>query len=444
MKRKITLERVMVGIILVLFAVIIVKSLTGVAGRKTKYATVLAEYDTFYITDTVEGYVIRNEDILPGSVNGTLIPVVAEGTKVEKDGEVARVFSNADYASYIDRSSRISEELEYYTNLKTSADDYVKNVSVYNRNILSAVCRYARAVETGSASSASSAADDVREYITVKQIVMGEEINVEEKIASLTRELESIEAVNLGNRYSPVTIGTSGYYFSEADGLEGQADYKDVKNITCDTIDSLMNKDPSPGRGLGRIVYDPVWYFVCVMNKTQAARLTKLTEYNVTFRDSSAGQVRMRVESMNEDNGTGRIAIVFSSKVMNPDVAALRKVSADVCFEKYSGIVVPNSAVRSVPLDVEESVTDEFGNEVRDGSGEVIKQTVKKDFNGVFVRFNNVAKFRRINILYRNSEYTIAEYITDNVAGTYLKLNDEIYVEGVKFENEHIVEGGYF
>lgn len=437
MNTKITAEKIMVAVIVVLFGSFVFESYLSVSGQNY-YETEIAEYDTFKITDTVEGYIIRDDSIVSDRANGTVIPTVAEGTKVEKNGEVARVFKNTEYALNIAKRNSIQQELDYYTNLKTSSDDYVNNVSVYSKNILSSVYSYAAAIDSGSKSDAEAASDDVREYMTVKQIVMGQQINVEEKIADLESQLNAVNSADLDSTYSSITIDKSGYYFSDSDGYEGIADYDNVENISCEEIEALMSSVPDSDVGVGKVVYNPLWYFVCVMTKKQAANLEVGYYYSISFRDSAADDIAMKVVALNDEKDSSNVAVVFSSKVMNEDVASLRIVTADVCFEEYTGIVVPNNAVRTVTFTEEQDVLDENGNK----TGE--KEEVEVDRTGVYIKLNNISKFREIKIIYRNSEYTLAEYVADNESGRYLKIHDEIFVKGVNFEDEHIITGGYF
>lgn len=442
---KIKAEGIFIAVIAVMACALIIKALVSAVSTGTKYKTVLAEYGTLTLSDSVTGFVIRDEEPVFSTKTGTVIPVVNEGTKVNVGGEVARVFPDVDYATFVEQSEKLREELDYYESIKTNADAYVANIPVYNRNILNSVFDYAAGVSGGDYTGSSSAASTVREYITVKQIVLGQEINVEDKIAELKNEIDVIERKNLGNKYTSVSIERSGFYFSVSDGYENAFDYSAVESITASQTESLLSAQnyASPS-GIGKTVFNSLWYFVCVVPREDAERLEYFGEYDITFRDSAAGTIKMRVDAINEDEESGNFAVVFSSKYMNGDIASLRKVNAVIAFRTYSGLTIPRSAVRTVDFEYSRDVLDDDGNPLYDAEGNVRRETYTVSRVGVFVRFNNVSKFRRVNILYSDGEKCIAELITDSDTGEYLKLNDDIFVEGVGLEDEHIIKGGYF
>lgn len=444
-KNKSNPDKLFAALAVLMVIIIAVNAARVFSGNSVNYSTVIAEYNTVKVTSSAEMYVIRSESPITDSSGGYVIPVVPEGAKVGTDGEIARIFRNVDYAKYIDESTNIQSELDYYKSLKTNADSYVSNVPVYDRNILSSAIEYASAIDAGNCGTAADASDSVREYLTVKQIVMGEKINVDEKIADLENQLATITASALGGSYIPVTAEKGGYYFSKSDGLETSADYSAVTEITCSEIERLMSLSPVSGAsaGMGKVVLSYVWYAVCVLPSERAGSLDVGSQYDIIFSDSSSGTVTMKLEAINPAPGGSEVAVVFSSKNMNEEIAALRKANVTICFEQYSGLFVPKSALRTVEFERQVEMKDSEGNTLLDSEGNVIYNTVTETKTGVYVLLNNISKFRNVDKVYENDEIFVSRLMETGDTGGYLKLNDEILTEGVGFEDEHIIRGRF-
>jgi len=465
--KKITIEKLILGIVLILSVFVIGKSVLAGVLKTATYKTTVAELGTRTISTVCEGYVLRDESRVVSSNGENVVSVVSEGTKVEKGGEVARKFDvDADFNKYVEEKAKLEKELAYLSNLKTNKDDYVSNIPAYNRNILNGVYSYSSGIENGDYSVVSDASDNIREYLTVKNIVLGDTVDVEGSIAECERQLSAISQMSVS--YDPVRVNYSGYYFRFSDGLEESftkiASYEDhrstgegngderhgdylkysiIREITCEDIDNLLALEPDSSSSAGKCVHNTCWYLVVNMSTEYAAMLSENSYYKITFRDSAAGAVSMRVDQKNENPDTRTTAVVFSSRSMNKDIAKLRHVTAEICIETFTGIIVPKTAVHYQSETEWVDVKDEDGNPVM-VNGEQKKILVSKDTACVFVSFNNVSKLREIEIIYSDDKIFLAKNETDNSSGRYLKLNDKIFIEGSGLTDEGIVGNGYF
>ena len=120
----------------------------------------------------------------------------------------------------------------------------------------------------------------------------------------------------------------------------------------------------------------------------------------------------MILKAKNND-GAGQTALVLSSDLMDAVLASFRKESVRIRLEEYTGYAVNKKAVRTVKNDAGE---DEIG---------------------VFIQLGNIARFRRIEIVYSDDNIVLASNAEDKSG--YLRLYDEIIIEGTDLYDGKII-----
>jgi hypothetical protein len=95
---------------------------------------------------------------------------------------------------------------------------------------------------------------------------------------------------------------------------------------------------------------------------------------------------------------------------MNPDVASLRHETAEIVIASHTGLKIPSSALR---------VNDD---------GE----------KGVYVLSGNIAKFRKVNIVYSEDDFVLSR--TEEGQEGYVRLYDNIITEGKDLYDGKIVK----
>ncbi len=107
-----------------------------------------------------------------------------------------------------------------------------------------------------------------------------------------------------------------------------------------------------------------------------------------------------------------KCAVVLKGNLMNKDIAALRKEKIQIITETYSGLKVPEQALRRVETETEND----------DGKKETEKVL------GVYVLYGQVVRFRRIDILQSCGDYVVAD-VSEKSKGE-IALNDMIITKG--------------
>lgn len=354
---------------------------------------------------TVEGFVVRDESYIRAEAAGTLVPLVTDGHRVAGGDAVAVVFSSEDAARNYTQLQQVREDIAYFESLQNKLGASTADVDVLEEQVYSAAQSFVLATRTGTPDTLASYAQDVCEAITSRQLSTGTQIDPSEKLASLRAQLQTLEAASGG--YTTITADNPGYYISHVDGYEGVLSYADIADASGDTLAAALRAEPASQDALqscmGKLVDAFDWYIVCVLDADTAAGVASGDTLTVEFPLTSAEAVRATVEAV-KPTSDGSTALVLSCNWMNQQYASLRTEQVRLVFDEITGLRVNNRAIREV-------------------EGE----------QGVYVVSGNLIEFKKIEIAYSDSEYSVCVTPTNENGyplGGYVERYDEIIVEG--------------
>ncbi len=405
---KLTFKTAIIGFISILLIVYIIYQAYMIiydpVGTETAY-----EY-TYTDTIDTEVFVARSESYVVNRQKGTIVSAVENGSRVSKGEEVAHIFAETDAADTYLKLREVDEQIERYSRLAAQSDNYVFNVRDLERYIDEEAIGLVKLVSERDFTSLDENVNELRNRIVTKQISTGSKLDFEAKLASLKSQRESLE--QLSTKHRNVIASESGYYISGADGYENVVDCAEIKNITPDEVKAVFEAKPSPvpEGAIGRIVTEFNWYFLFVVDAKQAAGLSVGKEITVNLPYSSVNSVKAKVYTINENRETGEMAIIIACNLMNPDVASLRHETAEIVIASHTGLKIPSSALR---------VNDD---------GE----------KGVYVLSGNIAKFRKVNIVYSEDDFVLSR--TEEGQEGYVRLYDNIITEGKDLYDGKIVK----
>lgn len=345
-------------------------------------------------------FVARDEAYIVNHQKGTIIPAVEDGSRVSKSQEIAHIFIDNDAADTYSRIRELDEQIERYTRLAQQSDNYTFNVSDLETYIEDEAVELVKLVADRNLSQLDTKVNDLRNRIVTKQISTGNRLDFDTRLSELQSERNRLALKSTAHRN--IIASESGYFISGADGFEKTIDCKEIKNITSGQILDALKAEPGeiPEGTIGRIVQEFNWYFLCVVEARQVAGLAEGREITVNLPYSAVNTLKAKVYKLNENQETGEVALVLSCNLMNPGIASLRHETAEIVISTYTGLKIPASAIR---------MNDE---------GE----------KGVYVLSGNIAKFRKINIIYATDDYVLSR--TEEGQDGYVRLYDNIITEG--------------
>lgn len=390
-KQKVYLKKIAVTVLSLFFIFYVSYQVYLTSFEKVETETALEKTVNNSLFTT--GFFIREEEYIVNSASGTVIPVAQDGKKVSSGDTVAVAFKSDDSVEAYMRTQLLKAELERYTKLNSITPSSGIDADALDSSIGSAISELVDSIDANDIDNLSSGYAAMRDAVTKKQLILGADINFQDIIDGINNELEMLE----GRKLSHETIDAtgSGYYIANVDGYENAFDYKNVKGISPEQVDALLEGERAQVADdvMGKLVTGFNWYIVCKLEIEDIAELEVNSFVTVDFPYSSTEALKAQVVAVNV-SGADTAAVVLRCNVMDEELANMRIEDIEIIFNSVTGFRVPAKAVREV-----------------DG------------VKGVYILRSNSVTFREINIVWTSDEYVICK-------DDEIKLYDEIITKG--------------
>lgn len=300
--------------------------------------TFILNKNTISKEESKVGYVIRKEQILESVDKDKKIePIKNEGERVAIGNPVFKYYNinQEEINKQINElNSQIQEALLGKTDLfpsdvKSLESQIEKEVEVLrNENNMQDIIE---------------GKNNISDYIVKKAKIAGSLSTAGEYINNLIAQRNSLEET-LTNGAQYVNSNISGVVSYRIDGLEEKLSINNLDNITSDYLESLnlttgqiVSKSDNKAK-----VIDNFECYVAVTFNSEEAKNTK-EGAKVTIRVSGQEQVKAEVYKIKEE-GSDRL-IIFRITEGVEKLINYRKISIDVIWWEYTGLIVPKSAI---------------------------------------------------------------------------------------------------
>lgn len=374
---------------------------------------------------TVSGYVVREEAPIEGE--GELVYFSrGEGERVSKGGSVALVYDNRQALDDANTVRNLEEQLQQLRYARSLASGIQSTVSL-DKNVNDALAAFHAARARDHVGSASDAASQLRSAVLRYSYAYSGTEDLDSSIAAMeSRIAELSESISGATR--SVRAPDSGLFSSLVDGYESVLT---PETLTTMTVDDYRDIKPAPVSGMGKLVYGSRWYFVTLLRETDAKNVAKGQTVTLRFQSGLDMDLSLTVDRVSSADG-GQVLVVLSSSENLNLTTLLRRQNAQLIFESYSGLRVPRSAVRIVW----ETVTDEQGNPVLNADGTEKKTQVY----GVYTRWGNSARFKKVEILWQEDEYMLVRSLQEGDMARRLRAGDEVITAAEDLYDGKVIE----
>ena len=120
---------------------------------------------------------IRDEHTVEGNSSGVTVACVNDGEKVKVGGNIAMVFSNSDNAKSYSSALDLQSRLDYYIILESKSAGTATDVEQIDSDVINDVNDYIRSSSSNNFSAVQSAALDLNDKLTRRQMIIGEDID---------------------------------------------------------------------------------------------------------------------------------------------------------------------------------------------------------------------------------------------------------------------------
>lgn len=382
-----------------------------------------------YIEDKIKasGVIIRDEQVYLSDGEGRVNVVKNEGEKVKAGANIVELSLNKDNVS-------LKGELEEVDKKIKSLEKIDKGENIQNRDNQKSTHNLADIVDKIQENIAEEDLTEMEFLTDSLDCCMGKKKNVDGKDTLSDSSLENLQnkKEEILNKISDNTINylskESGVVSYNIDGLEEiysikkiyDFSYDDLNQEKLDTKKIKSGDTVKAGEPIFKIMDNLNWYLALkIENIKDIEPLKEGDTVYVSFDSNDSKRVKGQILKINKNKSKASMIIKFDT--FFSEYYNYRYVDVDIIKSKYEGLKVPNKSV-------------------------VKKEGVK----GVYIKdISGIVKFRPINILGQDDEFTIVDVGDKNkhimVKGSdekkkTLKLFDEVIIDSDKVEEGQIVD----
>ena len=382
MKRKVILGMAIMIIVTIIFAGVYLYVNLG----SDKYVTVTIQNLTD--SDTVTGYIVKNEEVIDLTGGKFVRFYCEEGDKVSAKSYVASVYDSESDGNILAAIDAIDEKLQNLSDeyVSLTMNDVLKIESYIDTDI----DKYFDAVYEGNASEAMLTKSRLATLFNIKHSGNSANENEEKELKAERNKLEASLSSAKYDLKSPM----GGIFTSKADGFEDVVDFEKAKRITVGEFDEIMKLKPEENENACKVVDNYKWLFMCKISSDYAA--VSSVGRKVEMVTDSGENISGVIEYISQVEEGYCIMTIASDRDFS-GIGSKRKIEATLTFNKYTGYVIPTEAFH-----------------------------MYENKYGVFVESGNRLKFKETEILYSDDEFTVVS----PSGRTELKLYDNVMVEG--------------
>lgn len=403
--RKRLLSLIAVICAVAFFSSYIIYHIVNKANNELK--TEVAYKETVYSTIDTKCFVIRDEEFITNTVEGTTVSFAKNGERVARGDTVSIVFDSAESASSYIKIKEIKKDIAHYKELSGQANLQTLNVDSLTKKINNELNIFLDSVDKRDFSQATLDAENFRNSVTGKQIATGSNLDFSEKLQSLNDELELLESRNYV--YTEVKSESAGYFVSGSDGYENLIDTSKLDTLTVDELEKAIKSKPQSisDSVVGRTVDSFKWYIACVVESDKTIDLSFDRTIYINFPVAGIEKLPVKLYRIG-DRTDKETVVIFSCDEMNENLAGFRIEDIEIITDEYTGFKVPNSAIRTV-----------------DGE------------KGVYIIRGNLMGFRKVHILYSTDKFSLVD--NPENSSDFIRLYDNVVTEGVELYDNKLI-----
>lgn len=346
-----------------------------------------------------KGVYVRDEKLVSYPVNGVVSYTHPDGSKISKNSIIAEVYNNQNDIALQQMIDELVAQKAVLEDAQALVGTDTSQLESFSNQIAEKHSLIMKYLQDGDYKSASELKSDMLNLQSKREIVKGVETSYSDKIREIENEIALLRSRISGSPYD-ISIGETGYFISTVDGYESKLNSETVFELTKDQINAIIQSEEvetNPSGVIGKLISGYKWYLVAVLDTVRLG--TVFEGATVSLRIGSSQQnVKADIISL-ERQADGSSIAIFECDMFLADFIDSRVTQVKLLMDDYSGIRIPNEALRVVD------------NEV-----------------GVFVRNGIVVEFKKVRQIISEENYTLVEDTTDEAG--YISLYDAVIVEG--------------
>lgn len=371
---------------------------------QNKISTVFAESDTYNETITCSGFAVRDEEIINTKCQNikNMFFNCKSGDKIPKGAPIVKIYNDPNEALESYKREYLENKIQILGNSPYSY--LTTGIATANKQINKAIVNMLVSNESLNLKSKEQSVCDLWKTLNKKACAVGSKDYLKEKIEDLKGKQYSI---NAPSEKDSILSPCCGKFIDHIDGFENKIQYNEISNIHG--IDNISNSDINTADEniLGKIIKKDTWYAVFSISDEEARKIKKSTElyFSIEGKDHTEN-IPCEIKLLRKEDNSDKYTFVFSCDYMNDALSKIRKENFKIITKSVLGIKIPQSSLK--------------------------KKNNQEDELGVFVDRAGYVKFKKINIIFSDSDFVISEYGSDFYNDeNYIQPGDKIITSGV-------------
>jgi hypothetical protein len=341
---------------------------------------------------SAEGYLVRDEEVLPSS-GGALRILRSEGDKVGFGQTLAMSYASESDLTTVEQLNTLSLQLQQQQfALSTYLD--VDAALKLDSTITSALTTLQTAVQANDYASAEETAASLKAQILKRDYSAESQEEIETQIQTTQGQIDALNASLSGA--SAIKAQRAGTYSAVCDGYESVLTPASLPTLTPSSLQALSASGDKSS--VGKMIYGSKWYYAAELSSADAARFTPDDVTTLRFSKGMDQDLEVSVVSVSAEEN-GKCVVIFACSKYLAQTTLLRKVSGELVLATYEGLRVPSSAIRV------------------DGNGQA----------GVYCVVGVTARFKLVELVYQGSDFCLVNAAAQ-ASTTTLRPGDEVIV----------------
>ena len=386
------------------------------------YTTTLAYQYTANDSVEADGMLARQELVL--TAEGGIVEVTrSEGEKVGVGQTVALVYRDSQAQADQAELDALEQEVRVLEYAVTDTGN-VESAARLDEDIIQAVVSLRSSAALGDYNDLEEQVRDLKSSVLKRGYTYGDGVTSADLSARLQELKSSYSALSQKNSSATTRVraGQSGIFSSLVDGYESVLTPQSVFQLTPASLRELMAGSGSGGGGVGKLITSDRWYFVTILSEDVTQRLREGNTAKLRFTGDFSQDVDMRVDQIGPAQ-EGKSVVVFSSDRYLARTTLLRRQTAELIFDSWSGLRVPKEAVRMVTVTYEDKTTGE---------------TVEENRLGVYTLVGGRVEFKRVEVVTEGGGYYVVRAV--GTGSSALRAGDEVIVQGTGLYDGQLLE----
>ncbi len=360
----------------------------------------------------VSAVIVRNEKVYTANTGGSLQPQVFDETRVSKGTKIATIYTDGIDSSLKAELDGVNEKIAKLEAATSQEVVFGGDLTTIESRISASIDELVEASVSSDLSNLPVISKELSSLVGSGKAISGAKSPRQNALSELYKKRRELE-LSIDSGKKDIYSTSAGVYISGTDGCEMLLTPETVMSMGVGEFNALSlpkRAEPKdhyePSQAVCKTVDNGIWYVAASAPAQNLSSLEKGDYVSVRMPELSGNAVSGKVEYLSEESD-GLMLVVISSRNYIKGVYSERCVNLDIIKNNFKGLKIPVSAVR-----------------------------VEGEDTGVFVSTDGVARFRKINILYKDEESAIVEKSDKD---GYLKLYDPVIVNGSGLEHGKMV-----